>query len=168
MSSSFKYTLTKLRTLPSSLKICLRRSGNCAVRLVSAEPTVSPATVTESCLPVNWRRGVGIRILAISVNQLLFVRFSLVGIRQPGIGVVELAFLDGQHHERIPRTGIFQIGFGKISPAIGVRVVDADQRHSPLARRLIGRQKVFAAQLIVARLLAREGIVERRRGVNGL
>src|SRR5580698_192752 len=148
MSSSFKYTLTKLRTLPSSLKICLRRSGNCAVRLVSAEPTVSPVTVTESCLPVNWRRGVGIRILAILVNQLLFVRFSLVRVRQPGIGVVELALLDRQHYERIPRTGILQIGFGKIRAAIGVRVIDTDQRHAAVASRLVGSQKIFAAQLI--------------------
>src|SRR5271155_4664663 len=160
MSSSFKYTLTKLRTLPSSLKICLRRSGNCAVRSASAEPTVSPATVTESCLPVNWRRGVGIRILAISVNQLLFVRLGLVRVRQPGIGVVELAFLNRQHYERIPRTGILQIGFGKIRAAIGMRVIDANQRHAPLARRLIGRQKIFTAQLIIARLLAGVRIVE--------
>src|ERR1700678_4640938 len=159
MSSSFKYTLTKLRTLPSSLKICLRRSGNCAVKLASARPTVSPVTVTESCLPVNWRRGVGIRILAISVNQLLFVRFGLVGVRQPGIGVVELAFLNRQHDERIPRTGMLQIGFGKISAAIGMRMVNADQRHVPFARRLIVRQQILIAQLIIARLLARERIV---------
>src|SRR5580693_2795895 len=147
MSSSFKYTLTKLRTLPSSLKICLRRSGNCAVRSASAEPTVSPVTVTESCLAVNWRRGVGIRILAILVDQLLFVRFGLVGVRQPGIGMVELALLDRQHYERIPRTGILQIGFGKIRAAIGMRMIDADQRHAPFARRLISRQKIFATQL---------------------
>src|SRR5580658_5046585 len=149
MSSSFKYTLTKLRSLPSSVKICLRRSGNCAVKSASAAPTVSPVTVTESCLPVNWRRGVGIRILGISVNQLLFVRFGLVGVRQPGIGMVEFAFLDRQHHERIPGTGMLQIGFGKISAAIGMRMVDADQRHVPLARRSIGRQKIFVAQLVV-------------------
>src|ERR1039458_1437281 len=114
MSSSFKYTLTKLRTLPSSLKICLRRSGNCAVRAFSTSPTVEPATVTESCFPVNSLSGVGIKPLAISVEQLLFGRLGLVEVRQPAIGVVEFALLNGEHHERIPGAGIPQVGLRKI------------------------------------------------------
>src|SRR5579883_314989 len=120
MSSSFRYTLTKLRTLPSSVKICLRRSGNCAVRAVSASPTVAPGAVTASCLPVNWRSGVGIRILGISVCQFLFVCRSLVDVGQPAVGVVELALADGEHHERIPGARILEIGFGEVRVAIGV------------------------------------------------
>src|ERR1039457_7182887 len=134
MSSSFRYTLTKLRTLPSSLKICLRRSGNCAVSAFSTSPTVAPATVTESCFPVNCRRGVGIRTLAISVTQLLFRRLGLFDVRQPTVGVVKLAVANGKHHERVPRARILQIGLGKIGVAIGVRVVNADQLHAALPR----------------------------------
>src|ERR1043165_1553739 len=109
MSSSFRYTFTKLRILPSSVKICFRRSGCAEVSAFSTSPTVVPDTVTASCLPVNCRRGVGIKTLAISVTQLLLCRVALIEIGQPAIGVVELAFLDGQHHERIPRAGILQI-----------------------------------------------------------
>src|SRR5579872_504447 len=106
MSSSFRYTLTKLRSLPSSLKICLRRSGYCVVSVVSTSPTVAPDALTASCLPVNCRRGVGINTLAISVSQLLFRRFGLLEIRQPAVGVVEFTLLDRQHHKGIPRAGI--------------------------------------------------------------
>src|ERR1039457_6719780 len=103
MSSSFKYTLTKLRTLPSSLKICLRKAGNCAVSAFSASPTVAPGTATASCLPVNCRRGVGIRTLGISVTQLLFLCRGLFDVWQPTVGVMKLAVADGKHHERVPR-----------------------------------------------------------------
>src|ERR1022692_1622208 len=138
MSSSFRYTVTKRRPWPSSLKICLRRSGNCAVRAFSTSPTVAPATVTESCFPVNCRRGVGIKTLAISVDQLLFGRFGLVEVRQPAIGVMEFAALNREHHERIPGAGIPQVGLRKIGVAIRVRMVDADQIHVALARRAVG------------------------------
>src|ERR1035441_3882489 len=138
MSSSFRYTLTKLRTLPSSLKICLRRSGNCAVRPFSTSPTVAPATVTESCFPVNCRRGVGIKTLAISVDQLLFRRFGLVEVRLPAIGVMEFALLNRKHYERIAGAGIPQVRLRKIRVAVGVRVVDADQIHAALAGRAVG------------------------------
>src|SRR5881398_484795 len=40
MSSSFTYTLTKLRSRPSSVNKCLRRSAYCVVRWLSASPTV--------------------------------------------------------------------------------------------------------------------------------
>src|SRR5271157_5526095 len=132
MSSSFRYTLTKLRTLPSSLKICLRRSGYWAVSAFSTSPTVAPATATASWRPVNCRRGVGIKTLGISVNQLLLDGFGLLGVGQPAIGVVEFALLNGEHHEGIPGARILQIGFGKIGVAIGVRVVDTDQVHVAL------------------------------------
>src|SRR5579863_8695333 len=102
MSSSLRYTLTKLRSLPSSLKICRRRSGYSVMSAFNTSPTVPPEACTESCLPVNWRRGVGIRILAILITQLLFRRVGLLEIGQPAIGVMEFTLLDRQHHERIP------------------------------------------------------------------
>src|SRR5689334_5200274 len=117
MSSSFRYTFTKLRSLPSSLKICFRRSGYCVVSAFRTSPTVPPGAVTASCFPVNWRSGVGIKTLAILVDQLLFGCLGLFEVGQPAIGVVKFALLDGQHHERIPRTGILQIRFRKIRVA---------------------------------------------------
>src|ERR1051325_11519370 len=99
MSSSFRYTFTKLRTLPSSVKICLRRSGNWLVSSLRTSPTVPPPTITESCLPVNCRRGVGITTLGILVTQLLFGRLGLFEVGQPAIRVVELAVANRQHHE---------------------------------------------------------------------
>src|SRR5271169_2409610 len=113
MSSSFRYTLTKLRSLPSSVKICLRKSGKRPANASSASPTVPPETVTAFSLAVYCRSGVGIRIFGMSVLQLLSSGFGAVEVRQPAIGVVELAFLHRQHHERIPGAGILQIGFRK-------------------------------------------------------
>src|SRR6516164_2339757 len=103
MSSSFRYTLRKLRTFPSSVKICFRRSGNSVVSAASTSPTVAPGAVTASCFPVNCRNGVGISTLAILVSQLLFGRLGLFGVGQPAIGVVELALPDREDHEGIPR-----------------------------------------------------------------
>src|ERR1035438_8249701 len=168
MSSSFRYTLTKLRTLPCSLKVCLRRSGNCAVREFSTPPTVEPATVTESCFPVNCRSGVGIKTLAISVDQLLFGRFGLVEVRQPAIGVVEFALLNGEHHERIPGAGIPQVGPRKIRVAIRVRVVDADQIHVALAGGAVGGQQIRGPQLIALGLRAFKGVLQRHGYHNAL
>src|ERR1017187_2664914 len=168
MSSSFRYTLTKLRTLPSSLKICLRRSGNCAVRAFNTSPTVAPATVTESCFPVNCRRGVGIKTLAISVDQLLFCRFGLVEVRQPAIGVVEFALLNGEHHERIPGAGIPQVGLRKIRVAVRVRVVDADQIHVALAGPVVGGKQIRGPQLVALGLRAFKGVLQRHGYDNAL
>src|ERR1017187_1220150 len=161
MSSSFRYTLTKLRTLPSPLKICLRRSGNWAVSEFSTSPTVEPATVTESCFPVNCRRGVGIKTLAISVNQLLFRRFGLVEVGQPAIGVVEFALLNREHHEGIPGAGIPQVRLRKIRVAVGVRMVDADQIHVALAGRAVGGREIRGPQLVALGLRAFKCVLQR-------
>src|SRR5215831_21316826 len=129
MSSSLRYTFTKLRTFPSSVNSCLRRSGYCDVRAVSASPTVWPVTLTESCLPVYCRSGVGIRILGMSVNQLLFGRLGLVIVGQPAIGVVELSVADREHHEGIPWTRILEVRAREVGVAIGMRMVNADEVH---------------------------------------
>src|ERR1039458_7492110 len=161
MSSSLRYTLTKLRSLPSSVKICLRRSGYSVVSAVSTSPTVAPGTVTESCFAVNWRSGVGISILAMSVNQLLFWRFGLLEVGQKAIGVVELAFLNRQDDEGVPRAGIPQIGGGKIRVAIGMRVIDADEVHMAFPCGLIGGQEVLGTEFVAGGLRALEGVFER-------
>src|ERR1700688_754900 len=60
ISSSFKYTFTKLRIFPSSVKRCFFNSENVPVRLPSASPTVAAVHSMLDCFPVNWRSGVGI------------------------------------------------------------------------------------------------------------
>ena len=57
MSSSFRYTLTKLRSLPSSLKSCLRRSGNLLGQRRQHFADGRAGESTESCLSANWRKG---------------------------------------------------------------------------------------------------------------
>src|ERR1700739_4474122 len=61
ISSSFRYTFTKLRILPSSVYRCLRSSAKLLVRLPSASPTVAALHSMLDCFPVNWRSGVGIK-----------------------------------------------------------------------------------------------------------
>src|ERR1017187_6292650 len=134
----------------------------------STSPTVEPATVTESCFPVNCRSGVGIKTLAISVDQLLFGRLGLVEVRQPAIGVVEFALLNGEHHERIPGAGIPQVGLRKIRVAIRVRVVDADQIHVALAGGAVGGQQIRGPQLIALGLRAFKGVLQRHGYHNAL
>src|SRR5271165_2474066 len=62
MSSSFRYTLTKDRSLPSSEYRCFLSSGCFAVSASSACPTVDASTPTVACLSVYTRKGVGIWI----------------------------------------------------------------------------------------------------------
>src|ERR1035437_2681371 len=126
----------------------------------STSPTVAPGTVTESCFAVNCRSGVGISTLGMSVDQLLFWRFGLIEVGQKAIGVVELAFLNRQDDEGIPRAGIPQIGGGKIRVAIGMRVIDADQAHMTFPGGLIGGQEVRGAEFIAGGLRAFEGIFD--------
>src|SRR5271169_4068734 len=153
----------KLRSLPSSVKICLRRSGYWLVSAERTSPTVPPVTDTASCLPVNWRSGVGIITFAISVNQLLFRRLGSFQIGHEAVGVIELPAADREHHKRMPRRGVLQISFRKIGIAIGMRMVDADQVHAALARLLLGGVQILRTQLVARVLRSVVGVLERDR-----
>src|SRR5581483_7817261 len=180
MSSSFRYTLTKLRSLPSSL-YRWRRSSECwLVSAPSTSPTVEPPSSTESCLPAYWRRGVGIKTFAIfepgasskgrtmryrpysSVTQLFLFRGGLFRVRQPAVRMVELALLDRQHHERIPRARILQIRFRKVRSAIRMRMIDPHQVHIAAAGFAIRLQQIFRPQFIPRCLRTGKGILERQ------
>src|ERR1700675_390426 len=80
MSSSFTYTFTKLRNLPSSVKRCFRRSANSFVRWPSASPTVAAWNSAEARFPAYGRSGVGI----ITFTGILFLRCSLAGALDRG------------------------------------------------------------------------------------
>ena len=45
--------------------------------------------------------------------------------------MIEFSVLNGKHHKGIPGAGILQIGFGKVSVAIRMRMKDADQVETP-------------------------------------
>src|SRR5450432_685209 len=96
-----------------------------------------------------------------SVDQLLFWRVGLIDVGQKAIGVVELAFLNRQDDEGIPRAGILQIGGGEIRVAVGMRVIDSDDVHMTFAGGLIGGQEVLGAEFIASGLRAFEGVLER-------
>src|SRR5216684_524301 len=80
MSSSFTYTFTKLRSLPSSVKRCLRNSANSFVRWPSASPTVAAWNSAEARFPAYGRSGVGI----ITFTGISFHRCSLAGTLNRG------------------------------------------------------------------------------------
>src|SRR5262245_10262598 len=57
---------TKFRSLPSASKRCFFSSGNCAVKLLSASPILSPWTLTVVSPPIYWRSAVGTEIFGIT------------------------------------------------------------------------------------------------------
>src|SRR5450759_2625646 len=96
-----------------------------------------------------------------SVDQLLFWRFGLIEVGQKAIGVVELAFLNRQDNEGIPRAGIPQIGGGKIRVAVGMRMINADEVQMKFPGGLIGSQQVRGAEFVAGGLRAFEGVLQR-------
>src|SRR5579875_967383 len=92
ISSSFTYTFTKLRSLPSSLKRCLRRSLYWAVSPASASPTVFASISTESFFPVYCLKGVGIttftgipfpRNIRPDLDLILYPKMPLLSFDEP-------------------------------------------------------------------------------------
>src|SRR5579884_2602644 len=173
MSSSFTYTLTKLRSRPSSVYRCFFRSPYRDVSAPSASPTVAPGSSTVLCLSAYCRRAVGIRILAINLlstrglrrgdPELFPIRVCLLRVRQKAVGVIEAPPADRKHHERIPRAGVLQIRLGKIRVAVRMRMKNADQIHPLAARLAVGVEQVLRPQLISRRLRAFERVLQLHR-----
>ena len=161
MSSSFRYTLTKLRSLPSSLNRCLRRSAYCVVSAVSTSPTVAPLSSTVSFLSAYCRRGVGIRILAISVLLCPLVVWS--GSGRKLLAWSNLPFLidstTNEYHGHEFSRSVFE----KYASQSGCEW-KMPIRSSPRCARLgIGAQQIFLPQFVTGALLARECVLERHR-----
>src|ERR1700680_2897807 len=78
MSSSFRYTLTKLRSLPASWNRCALSPPCFFVRSASSSPTVEPSASTASFLSVYGLSGVGIRIFVAMMQFALFETRSIV------------------------------------------------------------------------------------------
>src|SRR6185503_9003897 len=103
MSSSFTYTLTKLRSLPCSLYRCVLRPECLRVRSASSSPTVAPAASTASCLSVYGRSGVGMRIFAMMQTALFETRTVVFQI--PDGHIARLRATGGVHGGPVPRDG---------------------------------------------------------------
>src|ERR1700687_3774705 len=83
MSSSFRYTLTKLRSFPSSLYRWALSPPCFFVKSASSSPTVAPSASTASFLSVYGLSGVGIRIL-VAMELALFEIRSILFEMPPG------------------------------------------------------------------------------------
>src|SRR3954447_24925909 len=81
MSSSFKYTFTKLRSFPCSLYRWAFSPACLAVRSASSSPIVAPLASTASCLSVYGRSGVGIRIFV--AIQLALIETGTIFFQEP-------------------------------------------------------------------------------------
>src|SRR5581483_10427391 len=174
MSSSFTYTLTKLRSRPSSVYRCFFRSPYFDVSAPSASPTVAPGSSTVLCLSAYCRRAVGIRIFAINLfstcglsrrnPEIFLLRVGLLRIRQEAVRVIEAPAADGKHHERIPGAGVLQVRRGEICVTVGMGVKDADQVHALPPRFTVRVEQVLRPQFIARRLGPLEGILQLHGG----
>src|SRR5436190_9030561 len=107
MSSSFTYTLTKLRRRPCSLYRCGLRPECLDVRSARSSPTVLPSASTASFLSVYGLSGVGIRIFAMMQTALYECR-SIV-FQKPDRHVARDAGRDRHDHVRKRRPRVIEI-----------------------------------------------------------
>src|SRR5437016_4621812 len=97
MSSSFTYTLTKLRRRPCSLYRCGLRPECLDVRSARSSPTVLPSASTASFLSVYGLSGVGIRIFVVMMQTALYECRSIV-FQEPDRHVARHARRDRHDH----------------------------------------------------------------------
>src|SRR5205814_6569246 len=125
MSSSFTYTLTKLRSLPCSLYRCAFRPECLRVRSASSSPTVAPAASTASCLSVYGLSGVGMRIFAM-IETALFEARSIV-LEKPDRHLVRRSVGHGDDDVGEGRPRMIQVVLRRPRRMIRVRVIEAEQ-----------------------------------------
>src|SRR5882672_7387470 len=173
MSSSFTYTLTKLRSLPSSVKRCLRKSANSFVRWPSASPTVAAWNSAEARFPAYGRSGVGI----ITFTGISFHRCSLAGaldrgavanfdsfgrkllpiiIQSPGRHFLRRAVLHAHDDVAVPRPRVIPIELARPRRVVRMRMIPAHDIHTTLARRFLRSHDVFGSdrKTITRRIVA--------------
>src|SRR5882672_8924780 len=142
MSSSFTYTLTKLRSLPSSVKRCLRKSANSFVRWPSASPTVAAWNSAEARFPAYGRSGVGIITftgisfhrcsLAGALNRSAVANFDAFGrkllpiiIQSPGCHLLRRPVLHAHDNVAVPRPSMISIELAGPCRMIRMRMIPA-------------------------------------------
>src|SRR6266403_748039 len=164
MSSSFTYTLTKLRSLPSSVKRCLRRSPNSVVKWPRASPTVLALNSAESRFPAYGRSGdgiitfTGISFFSVvpgeisglhcgamaSLNSLGRKPLAVV-VQTPGGHVLRRAVLHAHDDVAVPRPRVVAVIFAWPRRMVGMRMVPADHFKTLLARRFFRCQDVLGS-----------------------
>src|SRR5947209_5860723 len=158
MSSSLTYTLTKLRSLPSSLYRWRFSSPYWDVSAPRSSPTVPPVSSTESFLSAYWRSGVGMRILGIVIrigqDQLFGIGNGLLLVGNERFRVVDPAGLNGDNHVRVPGPGVREVGRREVGVAIRVRVEEAEHVEPEFAGAAVGGDLFFRVELKPVRLLA--------------
>src|SRR6202049_5362491 len=118
MSSSFRYTLTKLRSLPASWNRCALSPPCFFVRSASNSPTVAPSASTASFLSVNGLSGVGIRILVAMELALFEIGSVLYEIPHGHVG--RGARRDRHDHVREGRPRMIEIELRRQRRMIGM------------------------------------------------
>src|SRR6185503_17750945 len=118
MSSSFTYTLTKLRSLPCSLYRCVLRPPCLFVRSASSSPTVAPVASTASCLSVYGLSGVGMRIFAMMQTALFESR--TIFFQMPHGHVAGQAGRDRDDDVREGRPGMVEVVLRRPRRVVGM------------------------------------------------
>src|SRR5262245_4520335 len=126
MSSSFKYTFTKLRSLPWSLYRCALRPLCFLVRSARSSPIVAPCASTASCLSVYGRSGVGIRIFVVAIQRAL-IKTGSVFLQKPDGHVARRARHHRHNHVRKRRPRMIEIELRGPRRMIRMRMVEAQQ-----------------------------------------
>src|SRR6266850_229020 len=162
MSSSFTYTFTKLRSLPSSVKRCFRKSANSFVRWPSASPTVAAWNSAEARFPAYGRSGVGI----ITFTGISFLRCSLAGaldrgaaanfdafgrkflpvvIQSPGGHLLRCTVLHAHDDVAVPRPRVIPIELARPRRMVRMRMIPAHDVHIVRARLFFRSHDVFGS-----------------------
>src|SRR5262245_37008911 len=143
MSSSFTYTLTKLRSLPCSLYRCAFRPACFRVKSASSSPTVAPIASTLSCLSVYGRSGVGMRIFAIVKIALFETRSIVFEIPHGHVGRLAVGDRHDDVGKRRPR--MIEVVLRWPRRMIRVRVIKPEQLRAYLAGAALGEAIVRRA-----------------------
>src|SRR5882672_6895818 len=162
MSSSFTYTFTKLRSLPSSVKRCFRKSTNSLVRWPRASPTVVAWNSAEARFPAYGRSGVGI----MTFTGISFLRCSLAGaldrgavanfdafgrkflpivIQPPGGHLLRRAVLHAHDYVAIPLPGVISVEVAGPRRMVRMRMIPAHDVHIARACRFLRSHYVFGS-----------------------
>src|SRR6266852_175798 len=162
MSSSFTYTFTKLRSLPSSVKRCFRKSANSFVRWPSASPTVAAWNSAEARFPAYGRSGVGIITFtgisflrcsrAAALERSAVANFDSFGrkllpivIQSPRRHLLRRAGLHADDDVAVPRPCVIPIELARPRRMVRMRMIPANNVHTALARGFFRSHDVFGS-----------------------
>src|SRR5882672_10048152 len=173
MSSSFTYTFTKLRSLPSSVKRCLRKSANSFVRWPRASPTVAAWNSAEARFPAYGRSGVGIitftgisflrRCWAGALDRGAMANFDAFGrkflpiiVQAPGRHLLRRAILHADDDVAVPRPRVIAIKLARPCQMVRMRMIPAHDVHTAHARCPFRSHDVFGSdrKTIARRIIA--------------